>query len=71
MLMAVRLATDWLCATTFPAPVQIESLNVRVQFGFDNGAERWQDVPFQVTIKDPTGSQTLYQTSSGFSVGDH
>ncbi|MEZ4683460.1 MAG: PKD domain-containing protein [Caldilineaceae bacterium] len=25
-------ATDWLCATTFPAPVQIESLNVRVQF---------------------------------------
>ncbi|MEZ4683461.1 MAG: hypothetical protein R2932_55560 [Caldilineaceae bacterium] len=30
----------------------------------DNGAERWQDVPFQVTIKDPTGSQTLYQTSN-------
>ncbi len=57
-------ATDWVCATTPPLPVQVESLNVRVQFEQrDTGAGRQQDVPFQVTIKDASGTQTLYQTS--------
>ncbi len=57
-------ATDLVCATTPPAPVQVESLNVRVQFEQrDAGAGRQQDVPFQVTINDASGTQTLYQTS--------
>jgi hypothetical protein len=57
-------ATDWVCATTPPLPVQVESLNVRVQFEQrDAGVGRQQDVPFQVTIKDAPGTQTLYQTS--------
>ena len=57
-------ATDWVCTTTPLAPVQVESLNVRVQFEQrDAGAGRQQDVPFQVTIKDASGTQTLYQTS--------
>lgn len=57
--------TEWTCTETLPAPVPIESLNVRVRYEQrDNTAERWQDVPFQVTIKDASGSQLLYQTGN-------
>ncbi|MEZ4735649.1 MAG: PKD domain-containing protein [Caldilineaceae bacterium] len=57
--------TEWTCTETLPAPVPIESLNVRVRYEQrDNAAERWQDVPFQVTIKDASGSQLLYQTGN-------
>lgn len=50
-------------AVTEP-PVQITSLNVRVQFGRrNNSAGQLQDVPFQVTIKNAAGTETLYQTA--------
>lgn len=55
--------TEWVCTETLPDPVPIESLNVRVRYERrDNATGRWQDVPFQITIKDETGSQVLYQT---------
>jgi len=57
--------TDWACIDTPPVPMPIESLYVRVQFEQrDTSAGRQQDVPFQVTIKDESGTQTLYQTAN-------
>ena len=57
--------TDWAFIDTPPVPMPIESLYVRVQFEQrDTSAGRQQDVPFQVTIKDESGTQTLYQTAN-------
>jgi hypothetical protein len=57
--------TDWVCATTLPAPVGITSLAVHVQYEHrDANAGRLQDVPFQLAIKDGAGTQTLYQTAN-------
>ncbi len=55
--------TEWTCAETLPAP--IEALNIRVRYEQrDHATGRRQDVPFQVTIKDESGSQILYQTGN-------
>lgn len=43
----------------------IDSINVRVRYEHrDNAIGWWQDIPFQVTIKDASGSQVLYQTGN-------
>ncbi|MEZ4862738.1 MAG: fibronectin type III domain-containing protein [Caldilineaceae bacterium] len=57
--------TERTCTETLPAAVPIKSLNVRIRYEQrDNAADHRQDVPFQVTIKDESGNQILYQTAS-------